>query len=119
MTLFRPVNQAELDLIIKADWKEFPPRLEGQPIFYPVLNEAYAEQITKEWNVPTYGIGHVLKFQVSDEFTKNYEVQKVGLDHHLELWIPSEDLQDMNTNIIGKIEPVSYTHLTLPTICSV
>lgn len=107
MLLFRPVNQAELDLIIQSNWKAFPPRLIGQPIFYPVLNEAYAEQITREWNVPTYGIGHVLKFEVSDDFLSNYEVQKVGLDHHLEFWILAEDLEEMNSNILGSIELVS------------
>src|ERR1044072_361152 len=36
-TLFRPVGQAELDLIESSGWKEFPPRLPIQPIFYPVL----------------------------------------------------------------------------------
>ena len=107
MLLFRQVNQAELDLIIKDNWKRFPPRLVGQPIFYPVLNEAYAEQITIEWNVPTYGIGYVLKFEVKDEFLKKYEIQKVGLDHHLEYWILSEDLDEFNDNIIGKIELVN------------
>lgn len=107
MTLFRPVNQAELDLIIQSDWNAFPPRLVGQPIFYPVLNEAYAEQITVEWNIPTYGIGHVLKYEVNDLFLKKYEIQKVGLNHHLEYWIPSEDLEEMNNNIIGKIELIN------------
>ena len=104
MKLYRPVNQAELDLIIQLNWKAFPPRLVGQPIFYPVLNEAYAEQITREWNVPSYGIGHVLAFEVNDEFLKNYDAKQVGLDHHLEFWILSEDLEKMNSNIIGKIE---------------
>jgi len=107
MILFRPVNQAELDLIIAANWQAFPPRLIGQPIFYPVLNEAYANQISKEWNVPTYGVGHVLKFNVKDTFLKNYEVQKVGLDHHLEYWILAEDLAEMNRNIVGKIELIN------------
>lgn len=107
MLLYRPVNQAELDLIIALDWMKFPPRLEGQPIFYPVLNEEYAEQITREWNVPSYGVGHVLKFVVDDEFMKRYKVEKVGLDHHLEYWIPSEELEEMNNNIIGKIELIS------------
>jgi len=107
MTLFRPVNQAELELIIQMDWKIFPTRLEGQPTFYPFLNEAYAEQITKEWNVPSYGITHVLKFDVANEFIKRFEFQKVGLDHHLELWIPAEELAEMNFNIIGKIELVN------------
>ena len=107
MTLFRPVNQAELDLIMQTDWRRFPPRLPGQPIFYPVLNEAYAEQISREWNVPSYGIGHVLKFVVNDEFIKKYEVQVVGLDFHTELWIPAEELEEMNDNIQGKIELVN------------
>ena len=107
MLLFRPVNQAELDLIIESDWSAFPPRLYGQPIFYPVLNEAYAEKITREWNVPSYGIGHVLRFEVSDEFLKNYEIQQVGLDHFVEFWIPAEDLPAMNDNIIGKIELIN------------
>jgi len=107
MILFRPVNQAELDLIIASDWKQFPPRLPEQPIFYPVLNEAYATQITQEWNVPSYGIGHVLRFEVKDEFLSKYKVEKVGLDHHVELWIPSEDLQEMNENIVGKIELIN------------
>ena len=107
MILYRPVNQAELDLIIATNWKRFPPRLAGQPIFYPVLNEDYATQISREWNVPTYGIGHVLKFEVADDFTNRYEVQKVGLDHHLELWILSDDLSEMNDNIVGTIELVA------------
>ena len=51
MVLYRPVNRAELDLIAVSNFKAFPPRLPEQPIFYPVLNESYAEQITVEWNV--------------------------------------------------------------------
>jgi len=44
-TLFRPVGQAELDLIRASGFTAFPPRLPGQPIFYPVLNEAYARAV--------------------------------------------------------------------------
>lgn len=107
MKLFRPVNQAELDLIIQSDWTKFPPRLVGQPIFYPVLHQQYAEEISKEWNVPSYGIGHVLAFEVNDDYLKSYDIQKAGLDYHLEYWIPAEDLDKFNQNIIGKIELVA------------
>lgn len=107
MKLFRPVNQAELDLIIQSNWTKFPPRLVGQPIFYPVLNQQYAVEISKEWNVPSYGVGHVLAFEVNDDYLKNYDIQKAGLDYHLEYWIPSEDLELFNQNIIGKIELVN------------
>jgi hypothetical protein len=49
-TLYRPAGQKELDLIGAADYRAFPPRLPDQPIFYPVLNRAYAEQIARDWN---------------------------------------------------------------------
>ena len=63
-TLYRPVNQKELDLIEQPCYTKFPPRLPEQPIFYPVMNEAYATQISVEWNVPEYGVGDVTKFEV-------------------------------------------------------
>jgi len=50
ITLFRPVGLTELELIAELNWKTFPPRLEWQPIFYPVLNQGYAEQIASKWN---------------------------------------------------------------------
>ncbi len=51
--LYRPVNKAELNLIEQSGWEKFPPRLPEQPIFYPVLNEDHAIQISRDWNVPT------------------------------------------------------------------
>lgn len=50
MVLFRPVDENELNLIAESGFRDFPPRLPGQPIFYPVLNEAYATQIARDWN---------------------------------------------------------------------
>ena len=44
-TLYRPIGIKELQLLIDLDFKAFPPRLEWQPIFYPVMNQEYAEQI--------------------------------------------------------------------------
>jgi hypothetical protein len=49
-TLFRPVGPRELELIQESGCRAFPPRLRRQPIFYPVLNRAYAEQIARDWN---------------------------------------------------------------------
>ena len=46
--LYRPVSHKELTLIRESGNTAFPPRLLGQPIFYPVLNEAYASQIARE-----------------------------------------------------------------------
>jgi hypothetical protein len=48
--LFRPVGQKELELIQQSGFTTFAPRLPEQPIFYPVLNEEYANQIARDWN---------------------------------------------------------------------
>jgi hypothetical protein len=83
--LYRPVNQQELNLIKDMGWKGFPPRLPEQPFFYPVMNEAYAEQISKQWNVPAYGIGYVTKFKVDTKYLEKFKVQNVGGEIHNEL----------------------------------
>lgn len=57
--LYRPVGPKELALIAASGFREFPPRLPDQPIFYPVLNEEYARQIAREWNVAASGAGYV------------------------------------------------------------
>ncbi len=105
--LFRPLNQAELDLILQLNWKAFPPRLADQPIFYPVLNEAYATQITKEWNVPAYGVGHVVQFSIPLDYFQTFKVQTVGAAIHQEIWVPAEELGKFNFHIIDSIKLVS------------
>src|SRR6266545_4345683 len=49
------------------------PRLPEQPIFYPVLNEQYATQIARDWNVKDSGAGYVTRFHVRKEFVANIQ----------------------------------------------
>ena len=112
-TLYRPVGPKELALIAASGYREFPPRLPDQPIFYPVLNEEYARQIARDWNVPASGAGYVTRFAVRKDFLAPYPEQKVGASVHRELWIPSEKLAEMNKNIMGLIEVIAeYTDAT-------
>jgi hypothetical protein len=107
LTLYRPVGQQELALIEASGWKEFPPRLPEQPIFYPVTNAEYATQIARDWNVRQSGVGFVTRFQVRAEFAARYPVQKVGGATHTELWVPANELAEFNHNIIGRIEVIA------------
>jgi len=102
--LYRPVNQVELDLIEASGWRAFPPRLPEQPIFYPVLNEDYAIQISRDWNVPYYGVGYVVHFAVDSDYIQQFAVQNVGDAQHNELWVPAEQLTEFNQHIQGLIE---------------
>lgn len=102
--LYRPVGPKELELIKQSGWKNFPSRLPEQPIFYPVMNEDYAIQIAKDWNVPASGSGYVTRFSVRTEYVKKFPIQNVGGEIHNELWVPAEELEEFNSNIVGLIE---------------
>ena len=114
-TLYRPVGQAEMDLIRCAEFRAFPPRLPEQPIFYPVLTETYATQIARDWNTRDERsgfVGYVLRFKIRAEFLRAYDVHVVGSSDHREYWIPAADLNRLNANIDGTIEVVSEFHGT-------
>lgn len=109
-TLYRPVGQAEFELVCASWFRSFPPRLPHQPIFYPVLSEQYATQIARDWNTKdeTSGfVGYVLRFRVRTEFLTHYEIHIVGSSEYREYWIPAEDVQKLNENIVGSIEVIS------------
>jgi len=107
--LFRPVGPKELALIEQSGFSEFPPRLEGQPYFYPVQNEEYAVQIARDWNAknPEIGAGYVLRFRVRTEYLARFELRTVGSAIHKEYWVPADDLPEFNQNIVGKIEMIA------------
>jgi hypothetical protein len=108
-TLYRPVGQTELDLIKETGNKKFPPRLEWQPIFYPVMNQAYAEQIALEWNTNdefSGFVGHVTASDLPEDYLTKFEVQNVGGEIHNELWVMAEQLEEFNSMIVGEIKLV-------------
>ncbi len=111
--LYRPVGRAEYELIRKSKFRAFPPRLPGQPIFYPVVTMEYAAQMARDWNAKDKAAGYagfVTRFHVSSAFLSRYEVHRVGDSQHLEYWIPADDLDAFNKSIRGRIEVVAEYH---------
>jgi hypothetical protein len=110
--LFRPVGEDELRLIAESGYRAFPPRLPGQPIFYPVLNEEYATRIARDWNAkdsPSKA-GFVTRFSIRKDYLSQFTVHKVGGTLHLEYWIPAVNLAEFNQNIVGLVEIISEFH---------
>ncbi|HEY3969181.1 MAG TPA: hypothetical protein VGM05_31815 [Planctomycetaceae bacterium] len=107
VVLYRPVGQQELDLIQQSGWRRFPPRLDWQPIFYPVLTEDYAIRIARDWNTkdPNSGhVGYVLRFRVRSEYISRFEAHEAGGRELREYWIPANELGEFNESIVGDIE---------------
>ena len=105
--LWRPTGPEELALVRATGSTRWPPRLPDQPIFYPVLNEDYATRIARDWNVKASGVGFVTRFHVRKSFLDPYYVQQVGGETILECWIPAEELEELNDNIVGTIDEVA------------
>jgi hypothetical protein len=109
-TLYRPVGEAELALLRASGFTAFPPRLEYQPLFYPVANEAYAVQIARDWNTRDAAsgyVGYVTRFRVRSELLSRYPAQTVGAAVHREYWGPAEEMDEFNRNLVG---PIEVTH---------
>ncbi|MFT6981850.1 MAG: hypothetical protein ACJAUD_000617 [Crocinitomicaceae bacterium] len=105
--LYRPIGLGEFRLIRDSGLTVFPPRLEWQPIFYPVLNQEYARQIALDWNTKDSFSGYcgiVTGFDIPFDLFGSYDIQNVGGTIHNELWVPAEDLKGFNSSIIGNIE---------------
>jgi len=111
VTLWRPTGTKELALVEQSGWTAWPPRLPDQPIFYPVTNFEYAAQIALDWNTKFNDkIGYVTEFTVRKAYMDLFHKQVVGGGQHEEYWVPAEQLEEFNTNIIGPITIVaSYT----------
>lgn len=108
-TLYRPIGLKEMELIREADSRAFPPRLDWQPIFYPVLNREYAIQIARDWNTKDAAsgyVGFVTAFEVDSDYLSQFEAHTVGTAQHRELWIPAEQLDTFNSHIKGAIRIV-------------
>jgi hypothetical protein len=114
MLLFRPVGLRELELIAESGWREYPPRLSWQPIFYPVVTREYARAIITQWNSKESEAGHcgfVTEFDIDDEFVARYQVQQLGGGPVFrELWVPAEDLPEFNAHILGTIRVVESVY---------
>ncbi|GLR14629.1 hypothetical protein GCM10007907_34190 [Chitinimonas prasina] len=107
VVLYRPTGPQELALVRASGNTRWPARLPEQPIFYPVTNAEYASEIAADWNVKASGSGYVTRFVVRKTFMDRYPVQCVGAAHHTEWWVPAEELEALNDNIVGSIEVIA------------
>ena len=78
-----------------------------------MLGEAYAVFIGRDRNTKDEASGYsgfVTRFVLDAEFAARYPVQTVAGQRHQELWVPAEDLDELNRHIVGSIEVIAEFH---------
>jgi hypothetical protein len=108
ITVWLPVSPEQLGLIRQSGMRALPPP--GQPMFYPVLSEEYAQRMARDWNILSDGVGYVTRIRVRADFINRYEAHSVGGSGHPEYRIPAADLHAFNAAIVGQIEVVAEFH---------
>ena len=103
-TLYCAVSPQELEAIKCLRWKSFPARDKEEAGFYPVLNRPFALQKARDWTLPAWGEGYITCFRIAALYVRNFEVQTLSGEVHEELWVPAEELDTFNKNIVGKIQ---------------
>jgi hypothetical protein len=71
------------------------------------LTEQYAIRIARDWNTKDPNsnfVGYVLRFAVRKEYLARHEPHEAGGRELQEYWIPADELDKFNDNIIGPIE---------------
>jgi hypothetical protein len=49
----------------------------------------------------------VTRFRARAAFAQRYPVQQVGAGVHQEIWVPAEEMDAFNDNIVGPIEVIA------------
>ena len=86
-----------------------PARRRGQPCaaFNPArLHLSSPDSCSDGWSHLSDGWSHLSRFCVRTAFISKFPVQQVGAAHHTEWWVPAEELEELNRNIVGTIEVV-------------
>lgn len=66
-------------------------------------------ELARDWNTKdefSGYVGYVMEFEIKDDFISNYDVHIVGGNIHQEYWIPANELEEFNDNIIGYIKVI-------------
>jgi hypothetical protein len=70
------------------------------------MDEQYAIQIARDWNIPDGGTGCVLRFAADGKCLSRCQVESVGSRMHREYWIPAAESAQINQHIVPPIEVV-------------
>ena len=109
MELYRPLTEEEYRGVEAQNFKGFPPREQGQPLFTALLSAEGATLIAKRmrFEKSPRNMVYVVSFIVEDSYIRQYPVQHADQRDSRALWIPAEEVNLLNQHLIGEIRLVA------------
>ncbi len=105
MELYRPLSAEEYRQIESMEFKGFPARSAGQPLFTALLSHEGASGIARHMRIEKQSEHkvYVVGFLVEDAYIRQFPVQNTDQPERRALWIPAEEIEILNQHLVGKI----------------
>ena len=107
LTLYQAVNPQQLAGIVKKAWRGIELGADGEQFCFLKLSQCYAEMIARQWDVPIYGAGYVMRLTVPAQIMQQYDLQTVAYEEHLEYCVPRSELPHINASLLEEVQVVS------------
>ncbi|MBT4521524.1 MAG: hypothetical protein HOC23_16110 [Halieaceae bacterium] len=107
IALYQALSPAQLAALIRADWRRIEPDQGGELFLFLKLNQRYAEMIARQWEVPLYGAGYVVRLILPESVMTYFDLETVAYEEHLEYRVPACELDHINSHLVGEVSIVS------------
>lgn len=107
IAVYQAIGPQQLAALIRADWRRIEPGWGGEHFTYLKQQQRYAEMIARQWEVPIYGAGYVIRMVFPEEALRQYDIETVAYEEHLEYRVPSCELDTLSHELVGAMQPVA------------
>ena len=107
VAVYQAVGPQQLAALIRTDWRCIEPGWAGEHFTYLKQRQRYAEMIARQWEVPLYGAGYVVRLVLPEDALRQYDLEPVAYAEHLEYRVPSCELRTLSRELVGAIQPVA------------
>lgn len=110
IALYQALCPQQLAALTQADWQCVEPGRSGEKYCLLKLQQRYAEMIARQWLVPVYGAGYVVRVLLPCAVVEQYQLETVAYDEHLEYRVPDTALPRLTSALAADIRLVAAFH---------
>ena len=108
MELYRPMSAEEYEKLAARNFTGFPPCRDDQQLFTLLLSQQGAAAIARRMRIAKHSepTVYVVSVTAEDSYIRQYPVQHKEDPDRSAVWIPAEELDQLNQHLLGKIRVI-------------